>query len=139
MRVEPYLGFEGRCDEAIEFYRKALGAELTMRMRFKEMPVGPDGACHVAPGTEDKVMHASLQIGGSTVLVTDGQCAGTADFKGVSLALQLTDVAQADRAFAALSDGGQIQMPLVQTFWSPRFGMVADRFGVTWMVNVNAN
>ena len=137
MQVQPYLCFEGRCDEAIEFYRKALGAELTVRMRFNEAPPGPD-ACEVAPGTENKVMHASLQIGGSTVLMSDGQCTGSADFKGVSLALQLTDVAQAERAFAALADGGKVAMPLTKTFWSPAFGMVADRFGVSWLVNVNA-
>jgi PhnB protein len=138
MQVQPYVCFEGRCEEAIDYYRRALGAELTFRMRFKEMPAAPDGTCHVAPGMEDKIMHASLQIGDSTVLVSDGRCTGTSDFKGVMLAIQLKEVAQADRAFAALSDGGQVLMPLGQTFWSPRFGMVTDRFGVAWMVNVNA-
>ena len=138
MQVQPYVCFEGRCDEAIEFYRKALGAELSFRMRFKEMPAAPDGQCHIAPGTEDKIMHASLQIGDSTVLVSDGHCQGPAEFKGVLLAVQLKDAAQADRAFAALSAGGQVLMPLTKTFWSPRFGMVADKFGVSWMVNVNS-
>ena len=136
MQVQPYVCFEGRCEEAIEFYRKALGTEVTFRMKFNEMPGG--GAGHVAPGTEEKVMHASLRIGESTVLVSDGRCQEPAEFKGVLLAIQLKDVAEADRAFAALSDGGQVLMPLGQTFWSPRFGMVADRFGVSWMVNVNA-
>ena len=138
MQVQPYVCYEGRCDEAIEFYRKALGAELTFRMRFKEIPATPDGANHVAPGTEDKIMHASLQIGDSTVYVSDGRCSGKADFKGIMLSIQLKDTAKADRAFAALSEGGQVLMPLCQTFWSPKFGMVTDKFGVGWMVNVNA-
>jgi PhnB protein len=137
MQVQPYVCFEGRCDEAIEFYRKALGAELTFRMRFKEMPAAPDGSCPITPGTEDKVMHASLQIGDSTVYVSDGRMAGKPEFKGIMLSIQLKDVARAERAFAALSEGGQVLMPLSQTFWSPKFGMVTDKFGVGWMINVN--
>jgi len=136
MQVQPYVCFEGRCDEAIEFYRKALGAELTFRMRFNEMPGGCDG--HVAPGTENKVMHASLRIGDSTVFVSGGRVRPPAEFKGITLSIQVKDPTQAERAFAALADGGQVFMPLAQTFWSPKFGMLTDRFGVTWMVNVNA-
>jgi PhnB protein len=137
MQVQPYVCFEGRCDEAIEFYRKAVGAELTFRMRFNEMPGGCDG--HVTPGAENKVMHASLKIGNSTVFVSDGRVQPPAQFKGIMLSIQTTDAAQAERAFTALADGGQVFMPLTQTFWSPKFGMLTDRFGVTWMVNVNAD
>lgn len=138
MQVQPYVFFNGRCDEAIEFYRQALGAELTFRMRFGEMPAGPDGANAIPPGSEDRIMHASLQIGDSTVYVSDGRETGQPDYKGFMLSIQLKDVAKAERAFAALSEGGQVVMPLCQTFWSAKFGMVTDKFGVEWMVNVNA-
>jgi PhnB protein len=134
MQVEPYLFFEGRCEEALEFYRTALGAEVTMLMRFKE---GPDpGMC--APDAGDKVMHANLRIGSTTLMASDGRCEGHPGFQGFSLSLAVTDQAEAERLFAALSDGGQVQMPLAKTFWSPCFGMVADRFGVSWMVGVMA-
>ena len=130
MQVQPYLFFDGRCDEAIAFYRSALGAEVTMLMRFKE---GPDpGMCR--PGAEEKVMHASLRIGDATVFASDGRCEGQASFQGFSLSLTVADEAEAQRLFAALSDGGQVQMPLTKTFFSPRFGMLADRFGVSWMI-----
>jgi PhnB protein len=130
--VQPYLMFNGRCEEAIEFYRKALGAEVEMLLRFKDAP--DQSMC--TPGMENKVMHASLQIGESLVLASDGRCTGEMNFAGFSLSLTLKNVADADRFFAALSDGGQMQMPLTKTFFSPRFGMVADRFGVSWMVYV---
>ncbi len=132
MKVEPYLSFEGSCEEAIEFYRKALGAEVTMLVRFRESP-DPE-MCR--PGVEDKVAHASLRIGDNTIMASDGRCEGHPAFRGFSFSLSLTDVAEAERLFAALSDGGQVQMPLTKTFWSPLFGMVADRFGVSWMINV---
>ena len=132
MHVEPYLVFEGRCEEALEFYRKALGAEVKMLKRFKESP--EPGMCQ--PGAEDKVMHAEVRIGDTTLMASDGRCQGPPAFQGFSLSLSLTD--EAERLFAALSDGGQVQMPLIRTFWSPRFGMVADRFGVSWMINVVA-
>ena len=132
MQVQPYLFFDGRCDEAIEFYRSALGAEVTMLMRFKE---SPDPGM-VAPGTEDKVMHASFRIGETTVLASDGRCQGAPSFQGFALSLTVPNEAEAERLFAALGDGGQVQMPLTKTFFSPRFGMVADRFGVSWMVYV---
>jgi PhnB protein len=135
MKVDPYLCFEGRAEEAIGFYQRAVGAELTNMMRFREMPgTPPPGA--VPPGAEEKVMHASLRVGGSTVMLSDGRCTGAANFGGVWLALTVPTAADADRMFAALLDGGQVQMPLGETFWSPRFGMVADRFGVSWMVMV---
>jgi PhnB protein len=134
MKVEPYLFFDGRCEEAIEFYRKALGAEVTMLSRFKESP--DPGMCK--PDTLEKVMHASLRIGSTTVMVSDGRCEGQPAFQGFSLSLSLTDEAEAERLFAALSDGGQVHMPLAKTFFSPCFGMVADRFGVSWMLIVAA-
>ncbi|MBN9560046.1 MAG: VOC family protein [Alphaproteobacteria bacterium] len=134
MQVQPYLFFDGRAEEAIDFYRRALGAEVTMLMRFKEMPDPPPGS--IPPGAEDKVMHASVQIGETMVLVSDGHCQGKASFQGFALSLTAADDAEAKRVFAALSDGGQVQMPLGKTFFSSQFGMVADRFGVSWMVYV---
>jgi len=132
MQVQPYLFFEGRSEEAVEFYRSALGAEVTMLMRFKD---SPDPAM-ISPGTEDKVMHASLRIGQTTVLASDGRCEGRPTFQGFSLSLTVPSETEAERLFAALGDGGQVQMPLTRTFFSPRFGMVADRFGVSWMIYV---
>ena len=133
MQVQPYLFFEGRCEEALAFYRGALGAEVTMLMRFKE---SPDPGM-VAPGTGDKVMHASFRIGETTVLASDGRCQGPASFQGFALSLTVPNEAEAERLFGALGDGGQVQMPMTKTFFSPRFGMVADRFGVSWMVYVS--
>ena len=132
MQVQPYLFFEGRCEEALEFYRKALGAEVTMLMRFKDSPERT--MCR--PGDENKVMHAAIRVGESTVLVSDGRCEGRPGFQGFSLSLIAADEAEAERLFTALAEGGQVQMPLAKTFFSPRFGMVADRFGVAWMVIV---
>ena len=132
MPVQPYLFFEGRCEEAAEFYRKGLGAEITMLMRFKESP--DPGMC--SPGTLDKVMHMSFRIGDTTLLASDGRCTGQPNFQGFSLSLTVPNDSEAERLFASLADGGQVQMPLTKTFFSPRFGMVADRFGVSWMVLV---
>jgi PhnB protein len=132
MEIQPYLFFDGRCEEAIAFYRAALGAEVAMLMRFKD---APDPAMAPAGGA-DKVMHASLKIGETTVLASDGQCLGRPAFQGFALTLTTADEAEAERLFAALGDGGAVRMPLAKTFFSPRFGMVADRFGVTWMVYV---
>jgi PhnB protein len=134
MQVHPYLNFDGRCEEALDFYRRALGAEVTMLMRFKE---GPEPGM-VSPGFENKVMHARFRIGESTVMASDGRCKGQTNFQGISLSLTAPDDAEAERRFAALADGGQVQMPLTKTFFSSRFGMVADRFGVSWMVIVAA-
>src|SRR5207253_2199864 len=140
MLVQPYLFFEGRCEEAAEFYKRALGAEVTMLMRFKEAPppesAPPEGACAPAAGTEEKIMHMAMRIGETTVMLSDGRCEGKPNFQGFSLSVTVPDVAAADRVFNALADGGQVQMPLGKTFYSPRFGMVADRFGVSWMVIV---
>jgi PhnB protein len=134
MQVQPYLFFEGRCEEAIEFYRKALGAEVTMLMRFKESP--DTTMCPPGPGSGDKVMHASFRIGETTLMASDGRCQGNPSFQGFALSLTVPNEAEADRLFAALADGGQVQMPLTKTFFAPRFGMVADRFGMSWMILV---
>jgi PhnB protein len=135
MQVIPYVNFNGRAEKAADFYRKALDAEVVMLMRFKDSPMPPDPAM-VAPGSGDKVMHMSLRIGEATLMGSDGRCTGAPEFKGFSLSLTVKDPAEAERRFAALADGGEVQMPLAETFFSPRFGMVADRFGVAWMVNV---
>ena len=136
--LQSYLFFDGRCEEAIEFYKKALGAEVEMMMRFKDSPEPPQPGTCGAPGSENKIMHASLKIGDTSVMASDGQCNGKPSFQGFSLSLTVPDEAEAERLFKALSDGGQVQMPLTKTFFSPRFGMVADRFGVSWMVLVAA-
>lgn len=132
MLVQPYLFFDGKCEEAIAFYREALGAEVAMLMRWKDMP-DPAAA---PPGDPEKIMHARLQIGGTTVLASDGSCQGRPSFAGFALCLTPANEAEAGRAFNALAQGGQVQMPLAKTFFSPSFGMVADRFGVSWMVYV---
>ena len=137
MQVQPYLFFDGRCEEALEFYRTALGAEVLMMMRFKENPEPPaPGMC--PPNFEEKIMHASFRIGESTLMASDGQATGHPVFQGISLSLTVSSDAEATRLFNALGDGGQIQMPLTKTFYSSLFGMVADRFGVSWMVIVMA-
>ncbi len=135
--VQPYLFFAGRCEEAIEFYRQALGAEVEMIMRFKESPEPPPPGM-LPPGFENKIMHSSFRIGRTTVMASDGCSTEKLNFQGFSLSLTVPTEADADRVFAALADGGQVQMPLGKTFWSPRFGMVTDRFGLGWMVNVEA-
>ena len=135
MQVQRYLFFEGRAEEAIEFYQKALGAEVQMLMRFKDSPE-PHAPGMIPPGAENKVMHASFRIGNTTVMGSDGRCGGKANFQGFALSLDARDDAEAERLFNALGDGGQIQMPLAKTFFSSHFGMVTDRFGVLWMVIV---
>lgn len=135
MQVQLYLFFDGRCEEALAFYRTALGAEVTMLMRFKDSPEPPaPGMC--PPGSDDKVMHASFQIGETMLMASDGRAQGKPVFQGFSLSLAVPDDAEALRLFTALSDGGQVQMPLAKTFYASSFGMVADRFGVSWMVIV---
>jgi PhnB protein len=135
MNVQPYLFFDGRCEEALEFYRKTLGAEVTMLMRFSESPEPCDPGM-VPPGSENKVMHASFRVGDATLMASDGRCTGQPKFEGMSLSLTVANADAAKRLFTALGDGGQVQMPLAKTFFSPSFGMVADRFGVSWMVYV---
>jgi len=135
--IQPYLLFGGRCEEALEFYRKAIGAEVEMIMRFSESPEPcPPGV--LADGFENKVMHCSFKVGGTSVGASDGCCPEDGNFHGFSLSLNVPNEAEADRAFAALSEGGTVKMPLCKTFWSPRFGMLTDRFGLAWMVIVPA-
>ena len=135
MQIQPYLFFDGRCDEAIDFYRRAIGAEVQMLMRFKDAPA--EAQCdQMGSNTAEKVMHAALKIGETQVLASDGRCQGKPSFQGFGLALNAANEAEADRVFNALADGGQVQMPLGKTFFSPRFGMVADKFGIMWMVIV---
>ncbi len=137
MLVQSYLFFDGRCEEALEFYRKTLGAEITMLMRFKDAPEPPQpGMC--APGSENKIMHSSFRVGDTTVMASDGRCQGKPNFQGFALSLEAKNDAEAERLFGALSAGGQVVMPMAKTFFASRFGMAADRFGVSWMVIVPA-
>ena len=133
--VQPYLFFNGSCEQVVEFYRKALGAEVQMIMRYKESPEPPQPGM-VPPGFENKIMHASFRVGQTTIMASDGCAAGKTNFEGFSLSLSVSSEGEADRLFAALADGGRVKMPLTKTFWSPRFGMLEDRFGVGWMISV---
>ncbi|MCC6676031.1 MAG: VOC family protein [Phycisphaerales bacterium] len=134
--VEPYLMFGGRCEEALAFYKTAVGAKVERVMKFSESPDPmPPGV--LAPGFEHKVMHSSFKVGGSTVMASDG-CGPGSKFEGFSLSLSVATEAEADKAFNALAAGGKVTMPLGKTFWSPRFGMLTDKFGVAWMVIVPA-
>jgi PhnB protein len=133
--IQPYLFFNGSCEEAVEFYRKALGGEVEMMMRFKESPEPPPPGT-VPPGVENKIMHSSFRIGQTTVMASDGDSTDKPSFQGFSLSLSVPNEAEADRAFNALADGGLVKMPLTKTFWSPRFGMVEDRFGIGRMISV---
>jgi PhnB protein len=132
MQVQPYLFFDGRCDEALEFYKKSIGAEVKMLMRWKD---SPDKSMSV-PENAEKVMHAQFQVGDTTIMSSDGRNTGKPKFEGFALSISAKDEADADKKFAALAEGGQVTMPLAKTFFSPRFGMVADKFGVHWMVLV---
>ena len=133
--IQPYLFFPGNCEEAVEFYQKALGAEVEMMMRYKESPEAPPPGM-VPPGFDDKIMHTSFRIGETTVMASDDCTSVKGAFEGFSLSLTVPTEADADRVFTALADGGQVKMPLAKTFWSPRFGMLSDRFGVGWMISV---
>lgn len=133
MQIQPYLFFDGRCEEALSFYREALGAKVVMLLRFGDAPQGEAG-CPGGTPPADKVMHACLQIGQTQVMASDGFAAGRPEFKGVSLSLTADDDAQARQLFDALAEGGQVQQPLGPSFFASSFGMVTDRFGVAWMV-----
>ena len=135
MELQPYLFFDGRCEEAVNFYQRALGAEVQMMMRIKDSPEPPQPGVH-PPGSENKILHTSFRVGHTVVMASDGRCEGKPVFKGFSLSLQVPTETEANRLFKALADGGQVQMPLTKTFFSPGFGMVADRFGVTWMLMI---
>lgn len=131
--IQPYLFFGGRCEEAIDFYRKSLNAEVAMLVRFKE---APEPQPKMPECFEDKIMHATLKIGDTMLLASDGRCDGQATFEGFSLSLTVQDEAEAERVFAVLGEGGLVTMKLEKTFWAPKFGMLTDRFGVGWMVSV---
>jgi len=135
MEVTTYLALGGRCDEAIAFYKKALGAEVQMLMRFKDHPEPKPP--EMKPEMDDKVMHASFKVGDTVVMASDGMCEASEGFHGFSLALSAADAADAERKFNALAEGGQVRMPLTKTFFSPAFGMVGDKFGINWMVMVS--
>jgi len=135
MQVQPYLFFDGKCEEALDFYRRALDAKVVTLMRFKDNPEPPQPGM-IPPGSENKVMHTSFRIGDTTLMASDGRNTGHPTFRGVSLSLTASNDAEAERLFAALQDGGKVQMPMTKTFFSSRFGMVADRFGVSWMIIV---
>ena len=130
MNVEPYLFFDGRCEQALEFYKKAVGAKVVAVIRYKENPEPK----HNPPNSDDKVMHALFRIGDATIMASDGNCQGKPSFQGFALTLNAADAAEAKRRFDALAEGGQVQMPLGETFFANSFGMLADRFGVSWMV-----
>ena len=132
MQLQPYVFFDGRCEEAIEFYKKTLGAEVKALMRWKDSP----DKSMATPSNADKVMHSSIKIGETTMMASDGRNTGHPEFKGFSLSLIAANAAEAEKLFKALGDGGQVQMPLSKTFFSPSFGMVADKFGVSWMIVV---
>jgi PhnB protein len=133
MFIQPYLFFDGRCDEAIDFYKKTLGAEVTFLMRFKDSP-DPEAKANCGPGVEDKVMHANMRIRDTELMVSDGRGYGQPKFDGFNLTLNVANAAEANKLFAALSEGGQVQMPLMETFFAESFGMLADKFGVAWMI-----
>jgi PhnB protein len=132
VNIQPYLSFEGRAQEAIDFYKGAVGASENVVMRFKDAP--PEVQAQITPGMGDKVMHACIKIGDSDVFLSDGQCGGKASFSGVTLTINASSDGEADKLFAALGKGGQVTMPMAATFFASRFGMVDDKFGVHWMV-----
>ena len=133
MNVQAYLTFGGRCEEALEFYKKSLGAEITGMLRWKD---SPDAAMKPPPGFENKIMNAAFRIGQTELMADDGMAEKPAEFKGMTLAIGVADDAEAKRVFTALGDGGNVTMPLMKTFWTSSFGMLTDKFGVPWMVNV---
>jgi PhnB protein len=132
MNVQPYLYFGGRSQEAIDFYKSAIGAKVEVMMHFKDAPA--EMQSQMKPGTQDKVMHACIKVGDSPVFVSDGDCGGKPEFKGVTLTINAGSDAEAEKLFGALGNGGQVQMPMTETFFATRFGMLADKFGVSWMV-----
>lgn len=135
MQIQPYLFFNGRAEEAFAFYTRVLGAEVTELMRFKDSPEPPPPGA-IPPGSENKIMHANLRIGSSTVMASDGGCSGSSSFQGFALTAVLPDEQSARKVFDALAEDGTVQMPIGKTFFSPCFGMVADKFGMGWMVIV---
>ena len=138
MKVQSYLMFDGRCEEALAFYGQAVGAQTLVLMRFSDSPEPPAGECASAGVPGDKVMHAEFRIGDTALMASDGQAGGHPVFRGMSLALSVADATEAHARFDALADGGAVVAPLARTFFSPAFGVVNDRFGVSWMVVADA-
>ena len=132
MQVQPYLDFNGRCDEALEFYKKAIDAKVGMTMRFKDSP----DKSMISPGSEDKVMHTQFTVGDTTVMASDGRNSGQTNFNGIMLCISADNEAKADKLFNGLAEGGKVTMPMSKTFFASKFGMVADKFGVGWMIIV---
>ena len=137
MQTQIYLFFDGRLDEALAFYKKTLGVEVEMLMRFKDNPEAGKHPEACPPGSEEKIMHSCFKLGDQRVMASDGYAKGKPEFKGFCLSLSVKTEGEADRLFAALGDGGKVEMPLGKTFFSPKFGMVQDKFGVGWMVLVS--
>ena len=135
MQVRPYLYFNGRCEEAVDFYKQALGAEVMMLLRFKDSADAPPRGLLPA-GTEDKIMHVWFRVGDTELMASDGDCEGGTSFQGFSLSISPANDTEADRFFSALADGGEVQMELDKTFWASCFGVVTDRFGVSWIISV---
>jgi PhnB protein len=133
--IQPYLFFRGRCEEAISYYKEKLGAEVIMMLRFKDNPEKP-GPASVPSALDQKIMHASLRIAGATIMLSDGMKSGPVDFHCMALSLSVASEAEADRLFNALASDGTVEMPMAKTFFAPRFGSVADKFGVSWMIMV---
>ena len=133
--VQPYLFFRGRCEEAIDYYKKTLGAEVDVMLRFRDNPDKP-GRDQVPAELDDRIMHASLRIAGAEIMMSDGMKSGPLDFACMSLSLSVPSEAECERLYNALAADGTVQMPIGPTFFARRFGAVADKFGVSWMIMV---
>jgi PhnB protein len=131
MRMNPYLSFKGDCEAAFAFYQQYLGAQPGSLFRYGGSPMSGD----VPPDWADKVMHATITVGGQQLMGGDVAPDKYEAPKGFSLSLQIEDIVEAERVFDALAEGGTVMMPLEETFWAARFGMAIDRFGIPWLVN----
>ena len=132
--VQPYVFFNGRCDEALKFYEAAIDAKVNLILRFKDSPE-PVPAEQVPANFDDKIMHCCFKVCGCDIMASDG-CEEGAKFDGFSLSITVEDEATAHRYFNALAEGGKVEMPMGKTFWSPCFGMVTDQFGMSWMIGL---
>ena len=130
MKVQPYVFFDGKCDEALQFYQRALGAKVNALMRFSEAP----DQSQIKPESKNKVMHSAFQIGETEILASDGYCLGAPAFQGFALTINAANSAEALKLFTGIAEGGKIQMPLEKTFFAASFGIAVDKFGVSWMV-----
>ena len=134
MKLSTYLMFDGNCREAFTHYNTVLGGRITAMMDHRGTPAEE----HVSPAWRDKILHACLEIDGQMLMASDAPPdRSDGPMRSVSVSVNVKDVAEAERIFAALSDGATIQMPMAETFWSPRFGMLRDRFGTNWMIGAD--